>query len=81
MAIEKQSEGNLNSISERLSSCICKFRYSNRTIIYTLIKQLSGVTVQNVQCWDSYFLKVTSYILLATELFSYSYIFLILSKK
>ena len=26
------------------------------------------------QCWASYFLKVTSYILLATELFSYSYI-------
>ena len=26
------------------------------------------------QCWASYFVKVTSYILLATELFSYSYI-------
>ena len=32
------------------------------------------------QCWASYFVKVTSYILhvlLATELFSYSYILLI----
>ena len=29
------------------------------------------------QCRASYFLKVTSYILLATELFSYSYILLI----
>ena len=28
-----------------------------------------------VQCWASYFVKVTSYILLATELFSYSYIY------
>ena len=28
----------------------------------------------NRQCWASYFVKVTSYILLATELFSYSYI-------
>ena len=27
--------------------------------------------------WESYFVKVTSYILLATELFSYSYILLI----
>ena len=26
------------------------------------------------QCWTSYFLEVTSYILLAAELFSYSYI-------
>ena len=26
------------------------------------------------QCWASYFVKVTSYILLATKLFSYSYI-------
>ena len=28
----------------------------------------------NIQCWASYFVKVTSYILLATEQFSYSYI-------
>ena len=27
-----------------------------------------------MQCWASYFVKVTSYILLATELFSYNYI-------
>ena len=34
-----------------------------------------------MQCWDSYFLNVTCYILLATELFSYSYILSIIYNK
>ena len=33
-----------------------------------------GNYIPDTQCWESYFVKVTSYILLATELFSYSYI-------
>ena len=33
-----------------------------------------AASIPLIQCWASYLLKVTSYILLATELFSHSYI-------
>ena len=36
------------------------------------IRAIEQSSVHTRQCWASYFLKVTSYILLATELFSYS---------
>ena len=35
---------------------------------------LEYIEIYEVQCWGNYFLKISRYILLATELFSYSYI-------
>ena len=43
-------------------------------IVLNISNSLLCIVCNSYQCWASYFVKVTSYILLATELFSYSYI-------
>ena len=69
------AQGDFKSVYDAVNLGSC---HKNADHIFNNLKKryhhIHDLRIIVSQCWASYFVKVTNYILLATELFSYSYI-------